>query len=122
MAERRAPTRIATAIAIAGIVVLTILIARGWSYGYLLDQGYAIASVAWGQVLVADIYTGLVLFAAWIGWREGPGPAAVAWIVALLVIGNLVACLYVLRAVAQARGDHRRFWYGRRAEVESGAK
>lgn len=99
-----------------GALVLIAMLAHGLAGGYVVAQTAAIASITWGRALLVDIYVGLALLAGWIGWREAGRPAvAAAWIVALLVIGNLVACAYVLLAWYRSRGDAAAFWHGRRA-------
>lgn len=104
----------APALALVGAIAMAGMLAYGFANGYFLAQGGAIASIAWGQVLLVDIYVGMLLFAGWIAWREGGRPAiAAAWIVALLLIGNLVACAYVLLAWRQSRGRAAIFWNGR---------
>lgn len=108
--------RTAPALALAGLAAMVAMLAYGFHQGYLLAEGSAIASVTWGQVLIADIYVGIALFSGWIAWREAgrPGRAA-AWIAALVVLGNIVACLYVLLAWYRSGGHAAAFWHGRRA-------
>ena len=96
---------IATVALVAGLV-------PALAGGDLMAEGRRIADLAWGRMLLVDVYAGMALFAAWIAWRERPAGAA-AWIVALVAIGNLIACLYVLLAWARAGGDGRVFWHGR---------
>lgn len=113
------PGRPARILALAGSIIMVAMFAYGFVNGYLYSQATAIASIAWGQVLLADLFVGLALFGAWMAWREGPGLAAVIWILALLLLGNVVACGYVLHALHQSRGDGIRFWAGRRADGET---
>lgn len=104
------------ALALAGAAIMAAMLVYGLAQGYLVAEGTAIASVTWGQVLLADLYVGIALFAGWVAWREHGRPArALAWIVALVVVGNLVACAYVLLAWRASAGDARAFWHGRRA-------
>ncbi|MEX1081124.1 MAG: DUF1475 family protein [Halofilum sp. (in: g-proteobacteria)] len=97
------------------LLLLAAVLVYAVGYGYAWAQLGAIASIAWGQVLLVDLYVGFALFAAWMLWREGPGLAAAIWIVALLTLGNLVSCIYIFNALYQARRDGHRFWHGRRA-------
>jgi len=96
-----------------GALVMLGMLVYGFSQGYFLAEGGAIASITWGQVLLVDIYVGLALFSGWIVWREARRPlAAAAWIAALLLVGNLVACLYVWHAWRRCGGDVDVFWRG----------
>lgn len=113
MPDARMPGRIVPALAIVGGGLLAASIGHALVAGELRAEGAVLTDLLWGRVLLVDVYVGFALFAAWIGWREGPGLAAAAWIAALLVIGNVVACLYLLLAWLRARGNGSRFWHGR---------
>lgn len=102
---------LAVAVAVALIAGMLPALTRG----ELLTEGRRIAELAWGRMLLVDVYAGMALFGAWIGWRERTVGSALAWIAALLAIGNLVACAYVVRAWTTARGDGEPFWNGARA-------
>lgn len=112
MRESTAPGRGAAVAAGLGITVMVAAIVHGFSAGNLMAEGWAIASVPWGQAMLADLLTGFLLFGCWIAWREPTAGRAAAWIVALLLLGNLVACVYVLLALTRAGGDAGRFWNG----------
>ena len=115
------PSRALRVLALLGCAVMIALLVYAMGYGYAWSQMMAIGSIAWGQVLLADLYLGFALFGAWMIWRDGAGPAGIAWVVALLVLGNLLACIYVLRALHQGRTDARRFWHGQRAALAAPA-
>jgi len=105
----------APTLAAIGAVALLATMAYAATQGYMASQFAAIGSIAWGQVLIVDVYVGFALFAGWIGWREaGRARRATAWIVALLLIGNAVACVYVLMAWWRNGDDAEAFWHGRR--------
>lgn len=103
---------------VLGLIVITAMVlACGYAatQGSLWNQFVAIASIAWGQVLLVDLYAGFALFAGWIAWRDGHWPAWTAgWIIALLALGNVVAGVYVLLAWRASGGDARTFWLGER--------
>lgn len=112
MADERMPGPILPAIALTGGGVLMATIIHAGFGGDLRTEGGVLTDLLWGRVLLVDVYLGFVLFGLWIGWREGRSLSAVLWIAALLVIGNVVACAYVVRAWWRARGDAARFWHG----------
>lgn len=115
MTDPLIPGRPLRILALVGCVVMVAMLVYAMSYGYFWHQLYAIASIRWGQVVFADLYLGFALFSAWIVWRQGVSAVAIAWIVALLLLGNLLACIYVLWALHDAKGDGHRFWHGPRA-------
>lgn len=82
------------------------------STGHLLMEGRALLAMPWGRMSLVDIYTGLLLFCCWIGWREQNKYVAIFWMLMLLVLGNLASCLYVLMALYQAHGRTEVFVHG----------
>ncbi len=116
MNDSLVPRRALHLLVAIGLLTMFAVLIRALNYGYGWTQFTAIASIPWGQVLVADLYVGLMLFGAWIGWREGAGMVAGGWILALLLLGNVASCLYLVRALIQSRGDGRRFWLGTRLD------
>ena len=104
------------AVVVLAVVVAGILMAglgEAVLHGQLIAEGARIAELPWGRALLIDIYAGMALFAGWIAWRE-PRARAAAWIAALLVVGNVVACAFLLHAWHDARGNGSRFWNGTR--------
>jgi hypothetical protein len=75
-------------------------------YGFLNggfgDEASTIWSLAWGKVTLIDLYAGLALFAAWIVLRETSRTRIALWLVALVVLGNFAAGVYVVRATLLA--------------------
>ncbi len=115
MTDPLMPGRALRILATVGCVAMIAMLAYAMNYGYAWQQIRAIGSIHWGQVVFVDLYLGFALFGAWIVWRHGIGTVAIAWIVALLLLGNLLACIYVLWALRDAGGDGHRFWHGRSA-------
>lgn len=98
---------------VAGGLALVMVVALAQALGSnLFAQGGLVMDLAWGRTLLVDIYVGLLLFSLWIGWREPARGTAAAWILALLLLGNIVACVYVLAALRAAGGQPERFWNG----------
>jgi hypothetical protein len=88
-------------------------------YGFTQGDGWsevgALVAYPWFNVSLVDVYVGFALFAGWIVYRERSPLRAGIWIVLLLVLGNLVSCVYALLALARSGGDWTSFWLGRRA-------
>ena len=83
---------IAGALAMAGAII--------WAFatGDFFDEGSQIWGLPWGKVSLIDIYVGLAFFGAWIAYREGSWPRTALWWLALVVLGNLTAAIYLARA------------------------
>jgi hypothetical protein len=56
----------------------------------------AIASDPWGIVSLADLYLGFFIFAAFVFLVDGVRPASFAWVIALMVLGNVLAVLWLV--------------------------
>ena len=114
MNDANMPGRAVLVLAVAVAAVLMVGLVDAGLHGQLIAEGSRVVDLRWGRALLLDIYAGMALFAGWIAWRE-PRARAVAWIATLLVVGNVVACAYLLHAWHDARGSGWRFWNGTRA-------
>ncbi len=117
--RRRAfPVAAVTGLGAGVALLMAAALVHGVTTGSFVEEGGRLLALAWGRVAVIDVYAGFALFAAWIWHREPRAWAAGAWIVALCLLGNLVAGCYVVLAARGCRGSASRFWLGpRRAGV-----
>jgi len=65
----------------------------------------------WGRTIALDLYLGLIIIAAWVVYREQSMRRAVPWLLALLVLGNIAAGVYVAW-VARRSADSAEFFGG----------
>ena len=83
-----------TIVALASLAFLAVVIAT------LVDQGFADAGPlldsTWGRIALADLYLGFGLFACVIGIVERSWLQGLLWGVALCLVGNPVAGLWLL--------------------------
>ena len=77
-------------------------IVYGLVSGGFADDGSAIWALPWGKVSLIDLYAGLVMFGAWIAVRETSRARIALWWVALVVLGNFAAGVYLVRAAMLA--------------------
>jgi cytochrome b561 len=96
------------ALAMAGAIIY------GFINGGFGDDASTIWSLPWGKVTLIDLYAGLALFAAWIAVRETSRIRIALWWVALVVLGNFAAGVYLVRA-AMLAGDTRELLTGETA-------
>jgi hypothetical protein len=89
--------------AIAGAIILTALIIRAVPMADLFAAFAEVGANPWGLVGLADLYLGFILFAAVIAGFEPRRAVAVAWIIGLFVLGNLVSAVWLVL-------NHRRLW------------
>ncbi len=107
--------KLAKIIALLGLVAMSAVLIYGFTVGDFSGEGAALLRMPWGIVSLVDLYVGFILFCGWIFFREKSPVVAVLWAVAMMVLGNFTASLYVLVALFRSRGDWRRFWLGHRA-------
>lgn len=95
-------------IAIAGLV-LTGLIVWAVIVGDFSAAGDFLLGKPWGIVAMADLYLGFLLIALVIYLVEPDTRIALAWIVPIFVLGNIVTVLwFVLRGFNQLRAVFRK--------------
>ncbi|CAN5498479.1 hypothetical protein BH10PLA1_BH10PLA1_01840 [soil metagenome] len=94
-----------------------IWMAAGITYGFVVGDFFGEAKVLlpypWFQMSMLDLYSGLSLFSCWIIFRERSLAVAIAWIVALILLGNLVTFAYAFIVAHQSKRDWRLFWLGK---------
>ncbi len=57
----------------------------------------------WFRATLADAYFGFLAFWGWIAWRERTWPVRIAWLAAILLLGNFAMAAYALLALARLR-------------------
>lgn len=94
------------------IICLNALVLIGF-LGYALYAGNIESSAPtlfgspWGQMALVDLYAGFVLFALFIYSQESSFSRAAPWIAALMLLGNLVACVYLLNWLSRKKTAHK---------------
>jgi hypothetical protein len=107
-------------VALGSLLAMGLALAYAWRHGDFLSEAGAIVDLPWGIVTLLDAYIGFILIGCWIVFREASLRVGALWVGSILVLGNLVSCIYVLLASLQAEGDLRRFWLGFRADPTRG--
>lgn len=107
--------RLAKLMCILGLLVMAAALVNGFARGDFLGEGSQLLAMPWGIVSLVDLYTGFVLFAGWIIYREKSPVVAGLWTIALLTLGFFAGSLYALLALQASRNDWRKFWLGKHA-------
>jgi hypothetical protein len=107
--------KLAKFIAFLGMLAMTAVLIYGFTVGDFSGEGSQLISMPWGIVSLVDLYTGFILFSAWIIYREKSLPIALLWTLAMLVLGFFAGSLYALINLYASRGDWRKFWLGKHA-------
>jgi len=107
--------KIATTIAILGLLAMTAVLIYGFTQGDFSAEGSRLMAMPWGIVSLVDLYVGFALFSCWIVFRERHWVPSVIWVVLMMVLGFWAGALYTLLALRSSGGDWKRFWFGKRA-------
>jgi hypothetical protein len=105
--------KIAKIISLLGVLAMTAVLIYGFTVGDFSGEGSQLLSMPWGIVSLVDLYTGFVLFSGWIIYREKSLPIAIAWTIAMMVLGFFAGSLYTFIALQTSGGDWRKFWMGK---------
>lgn len=108
--------KIAKIIAGLGLFAMGAVLIYGFTGGDFSADGGEILRNPWGIVSLVDLYTGFILFSAWIIYREKSIFTAVIWVLLMMVLGFFTASLYVLITLYQSNGDWKLFWMGKHAD------
>ena len=104
-----------TILATLGALVMTIILVYAFVEGDFVHDGRQLLAMPWGSVSLVDLYVGFLLFAAWILYRDGITFPSVLWIVAVMTLGSLAICVYVLVSTRTSKGNWHIFFMGRHA-------
>ncbi len=107
--------KIAKIISLLGVLVMGAAIANAFMNGDFSSEGSQLTSMPWGIVSLVDLYTGFILFSMWIIYRETSLPVAIAWTIAMMVLGFFTGALYAFLALQASNDDWRKFWLGKHA-------
>ena len=105
----------AKVISALGVLAMTAVLIYGFTAGNFSADGGELLRNPWGIVSMVDLYTGFILFSAWIVYREKSVVRSVVWVVLMMVLGFFTASLYALIALINSQGDWQKFWMGKRA-------
>jgi len=103
-----------------GALAMVAVLVYGFVVGDFTGEGSRLLAMPWGRVSLVDLYVGFVLFSCWILFRDGLTPRSAVWIAAVMILGSLAICLYVLAALRSSRKDWHAFFFGRHAKEASG--
>jgi hypothetical protein len=86
---------------IAAMATMAIAVAIALASGGFVEEGRVLIASTWGRLTLIDLYVGLVLFSAFVIWREQSTRSALVWITAFVVLGNLATAAYLVLAMTR---------------------
>ena len=105
--------KLAKLIAFLGVLAMTAVLIYGFTIGDFFGEGSQLASMPWGIVSLVDLYTGFILFSAWIIYREKSLLVAILWTIAMMTLGFFAGSLYALINLYASQGNWKKFWLGK---------
>jgi hypothetical protein len=67
----------------------------------------------WGVVSLVDVYVGFLFFCGWVVYREEKLWKALAWSLAIIILGNFPAGVYAFLALQNSDNNWKKFWMGK---------
>ena len=108
--------KFAKALSALGVLAMTAVLIYGFTVGDFGRDGSELLQNPWGVVSMVDLYTGFILFSAWIVYREKSFVRSLIWVVLMMVLGFFTASLYAYLALNSSKGDWHKFWMGQRVD------
>ena len=71
-----------------------------------------IPTLPWGIVSLVDLYSGFILIAIWMIYREKIY-TSVVWVFFLMLLGNLTTAVYVIYCIYNSKNDIKKFFLGK---------
>ena len=103
-------------VAALGVLAMTAVLIYGFTVGNFSADGAELLRNPWGIVSMVDLYTGFILFSAWIVYREKSIVRSIVWVVLMMVLGFFTGSLYAFLALNASKGNWKKFWMGHRAD------
>lgn len=85
------------------------------SHGDFSSETSAMTAMPWGLVTIIDLYVGFILLSMWVYWREKAIAKSLAVSLLMMVLGNVITCLYILYAIYESGGSMMKLVNGKRA-------
>jgi len=104
---------IAKIISAIGFFFMFGMLIVAFATGDFFEEWGIVLSYIWGMGGLADLYTGLVLFAGWVTFRERSWWKSLVWFFLLITLGFIVACVYIFMAAQRSDDNWERFWMGK---------
>lgn len=99
---------IAFACFLIGSILLGVIVIASFEKNVVIGFEYLLGEW-WGIATLVDLYAGFLLAGCWILWMEEKKAFAAIWVLALMVLGNLVVLVYLIGLARRGGGLSRLF-------------
>lgn len=104
--------KVAKVITWLGLGAMTFGLVNGFLNGDFMKDGKELLANPWGVMSMIDLYVGFTLFSMWIFYRENNLLKSIIWTILMMVLGFFTACVYILIALYDAKGNWDNFFKG----------
>ena len=89
------------------LVLIAMLCVTTWASGFvaLWKMPRAVATHPWFIATLFDTYFAFLTFWAWVAYKELSNVARIAWLIAILLLGNIAMAIYMLRELFRVPSD-----------------
>ena len=90
-----------------GVVLIAMLCVTSWASAFvaLWKMPRAVATHPWFIATLFDTYFAFLTFWAWVAYKEVSNVARGAWLIAILLLGNIAMAIYMLRELYRVPSD-----------------
>ncbi len=97
---------------ISYFITLSMAVVIFWAQGEVTIFDSPIPDLPWGIVSLVDLYSGFILIAIWMIYRE-KNYTSVVWVFFLMILGNLTTAVYVIYCINNSENDIKKFFLGK---------
>ena len=90
-----------------GVVLIAMLCVTTWASSFvaLWKMPREVATHPWFIATLFDTYFAFLTFWAWVAYKEASNVARGAWLIAILLLGNIAMAIYMLRELLRVPAD-----------------
>ena len=90
-----------------GIVLIAMLCVTSWASNFvaLWKMPREVATHPWFIATLFDTYFAFLTFWVWVAYKETSNVARSAWLIAILLLGNIAMAIYMLRELFRVPPD-----------------
>lgn len=91
------------------VVLIAMLCVTTWASNFvaLWNMPRTVATHPWFIATLFDTYFAFLTFWAWVAYKETSNLARIAWLLAILLLGNIAMAIYMLRELFRVPADAR---------------
>lgn len=92
---------------IFGTILIAMLAVTSWAslHESVFAGGRKLLNEPWGIATLFDTYFAFLTFYVWLAYKEVSWIARIAWLIAILLLGNIAMAIYMLIQIRKSGGE-----------------